>query len=135
MRSAIVMSGVASFSPYRRSRAIQADLGLVPVLGDGLAARLADRRERIVVDLAAGHRRHLRVEQLGQEARHPRLGLPALTQEDDVLAGEDRVLDLRQHALLVAHDARKECGALPEPRDQVVAELLLHCLRLIPART
>ena len=112
-----------------------ADLGLVPALGDGLTAGLADRRERVVVDLAAGHPRHLGVEQVGQEARHARLGLAALAEEDDVLAGQDRVLDLRQHALLVTDDSREEVLALLEPCDQVVAQLLLHRLRLIPARS
>jgi hypothetical protein len=61
------------------------DLGLVGALGDDLTARLADRRERVVVDLAAGQRRHLGVEQGAQEARHACLGLAALAQEHDVL--------------------------------------------------
>src|SRR5206468_6558741 len=111
------------------------DLGLVAALVDRLAAGLTDRGERVVVDLAAGYRRHLVVEQLDQETRHPGFGLAALAQEDDVLAGEDRVLDLRQHAFLVADDAPEESRALLEPRDQVVAQLLLHRLRLIPARS
>src|SRR5262245_33687532 len=111
------------------------DLGLVAALGHALAAGLADRREGIVIDLAAGHRGHLGVEQLDQESRHAGLGLAALAQEDDVLAGQDRVLDLRQDALLVPDDAGEERVARPEPRDQVVSQLLLDRLRLIPALT
>ena len=89
------------------------------------AARLADRRERVVVDLAAGERRQLLVEQLDQQPRDPRLGLAALAEEDDVLAGEDRVLDLRDDRLVVADDAGQERLAAREARDEVVAHLLL----------
>ena len=56
----------------------------------------------------AGDERHLLVQQVDQRARDPGLGLAALAQEDDVLAGEDGVLDLREDRLLVADDAGEE---------------------------
>ena len=84
------------------------DRRAVALLADALAARRADGRERIVVDLAAGQRGHLLVEQADQEPRHARLGLAALAQEDDVLAGQHGVLDLRHDGLLVADDAGEE---------------------------
>ncbi len=79
-----------------------------------LAAGPRDRRQGIVVDLGAGQRRDLLVEQLDKQARHARLGLAALAQEDDVLAAEDGVLDLGDDAVLEADDAREERLAAPE---------------------
>ena len=38
----------------------------------------------------------------------PRLCLAALAEEDDVLAGDDRVLDGGQHRLVVADDAAED---------------------------
>src|SRR5438552_2789714 len=106
------------------------DLGRGVLLGEPRAAGAADRREGVVVDLAAGERGHRRVEQGREEARHACLGLAALAEENDVLAREDRVLDLRHDALLVAHDPGEERLPAPEARDQVVAQLLLDRLRL-----
>src|SRR3972149_3963426 len=65
------------------------------------------------------------VEEPDEQPRHARLGLAALAEEDDVLAGEERVLDLGDAGLLVADDPGKERLAAAEPRDQVVAQLLL----------
>ena len=69
------------------------------------------RRERVVVDLAAGDDGRLFVEQVDQAARDARLGLAALAEEDDVLPGEDGVLDLRDDRLFVADDAGEELFA------------------------
>src|SRR5438876_680820 len=109
------------------------DLGLVAALGHAFAAGLTDRREWIVVDLAAGEPEYLGVEQLDQEARHAGLGLATLAEEHDVLAGENRVLDLGEDALLVPDDPWEDRFALSQPRDQVVPQLLLHRLRLVSA--
>src|SRR5207253_2116980 len=62
-------------------------------------------------------------------ARHPRFGLTALAEKDDVLPAQDRVLDLGDHALVVADDAREERLGPAEARDQVIAHLLLDRLR------
>src|SRR2546426_2443377 len=107
------------------------DLGLVAALGHAFTAGLTDRRERTVVDLAAGEPGDLGVEKLDQEARHAGLGLATLAQEHDVLAGENRVLDLGEDALLVPDDPWEDRFALSQPRDQVVPQLLLHRLRLV----
>src|SRR3972149_3866795 len=48
------------------------------------------------------------VEEPDEQPRHARLGLAALAEEDDVLAGEERVLDLGDDGLLVADDPGKE---------------------------
>src|SRR5216110_2610489 len=129
MRSAIVMSGVASFSPYRRSRGIQT-ISTAPPFSAIRARQAPDRRERVVVDLAAGERGHRLVEQRREEARHARLGLAALAEEDDVLTREDRVLELGHDALVVPDDRGEERLPAPKARDHVVAQLLLDRLRL-----
>ena len=105
------------------------DGGAVALAVEARPARPADRRERIVVDLAAGEGGDRVVEQAHQEARHPRFGLPALAEKDDVLPAQDRVLDLGDHALVVADDAREERLGPAEARDQVIAHLLLDRLR------
>ena len=69
------------------------DGGLVAVaLHDGLGGR-ADRRVRVVVELAAADDRDPLVEQADQQAGHPGLRLAAFAEEHDVVAGQDRVLD------------------------------------------
>src|SRR3989449_4951700 len=106
------------------------DGGLVTLLGQALATARADRSERIVVDLAAGQHRDLLVEQAHQQPRDARLGLAALAEKNDVLPGQDRVLDLRHDGVVVADDPGQEGVALPEPGDQIVAQLLLDRLAL-----
>src|SRR5262245_27908019 len=96
--------------------------------GQALAARLADRRQRIVVDLAATEHGDRLVEQADEESRDAGLRLAALAEEDDVLAAEDGVLDLRDDRLVVADDAGQERSTAPELRDEIVAQLLLDRL-------
>jgi hypothetical protein len=106
------------------------DSGVVRVLGDAVAARLADGRVGVVVDLAAGEHGDRVVEQPDQHAGHARLGLAALAQEDQVLAAEDGVLDLGHDGVVEPDDAGQERLAAPQARDEVVAQLLLHRLAL-----
>jgi len=72
-----------------------------------------------------------RVEELDELARDPRLRLPALAEEDDVLPGQDGVLDLRDHRRVVADDALEERALLRERGDEVRAELVLHRAALV----
>ena len=60
------------------------------------------------MDLRAHEGRDDFVQEIDEQPRHPRLGLAALAEEHDVLAGEDGVLDLRDHRLLVADDGGEE---------------------------
>src|SRR5213594_3522431 len=96
--------------------------------GSSLISLRTDRSEWIVVDLAAGQHRDLLVEQAHQQPRDARLGLAALAEKDHVLPGQDRVLDLRHDGVVVADDPGQEGVALPEPGDQIVAQLLLDRL-------
>ena len=106
------------------------DRGGVALVGGALAARLADGRQRIVVDLAAGQGGQRLVEQADQHAGHPRLGLAPLAEEDQVLTAEDGVLDLGDDRVVVADDAGQECLAAPQARDEIVTQLLLDRLAL-----
>ena len=88
--SAIVTSGVASFSTKRASRGSQRDRQRVAFAGDARPARGAERRQRVVVDLAAGHDRNLFVEQIDQAAQDAALGLAAQAEQDEVVPRQDR---------------------------------------------
>ena len=75
---------------------------------DQVAAAAADRTVRIVVDLAAFDIRHALVEQRGQHADQARFGLPAQSQQDEIVARQNGVDDLRHHGVFVADDAREQ---------------------------
>src|SRR6267154_87244 len=91
-----------------------------------LHASTANRRKRIVKDLAARKRRRVLVEQAGQRADDPRLRLPALAEKNHVMTGEHAVFDLRDYGFLVADDSRQDLLAAPQPREQILAHLHPH---------
>ena len=70
---------------------------LPPVCADGL--------KRIVVDFGAGDDRNALVEQIGELPNDAALGLPAQAQQDQIVARENCVYDLRDDRLVVADDA------------------------------
>jgi hypothetical protein len=89
-------------------------------------ALLADRGERMIVDLAArDHGDHF-VEEIHESPEDARLPLASETEQDEVMPGEQRVLDRGDDRLLVADDAREERLAVLHPPDQVLPHLLLH---------
>ena len=100
---------------------------------DAGAARGADRRERIVVDVAAGHDRDRLVEQLGEPPQQPRLGLPAQPQHDEVVPRQDGVDHLRDDRVVVADDAGKEGLVTAQTGHEVVAQLALDAAAGNPA--
>src|SRR6266446_7621023 len=81
---------------------------VVALIGDFLAASAADRAQRVVVDLAAGDDRDFDVQQLHKTAQDAALGLPAQTQEDEIMTRKERVDDLRHNGIFVAVDAWKK---------------------------
>src|SRR6266478_990524 len=81
---------------------------VVALIGDFLAASAADRAQRVVVDLAAGDDRNFDVQQLHKTAQDAALGLPAQTQEDEIMTRKERVDDLRHNGIFVAVDAWKK---------------------------
>ena len=125
IRSPTLVSGVASFSPYRSVAVPPGDRQVVAELRREPAAAGADRRVRVVVDLAAGDDRRPLVEQPADGADQPGLALAALAEQDDVVPGEQRPLDVRQHGLVEADDAGKPVLPGAHPREQVLSDLLL----------
>ena len=93
-------------------------------LGDARAAVGAERRQRIVVDLAARHHRDRLVQQVGERAQDAALRLAAQAEQDEVVAGQDRVDDLRHDGLVVADDAGEQGFLLPQPGDEVFADFV-----------
>ena len=67
------------------------DRRVVAALGDEVTRVRRHRVVRVVVDLAAGDDRHPLVEQADEPADDARLRLAALTEEDHVVTGEQRV--------------------------------------------
>ena len=60
---------------------------------------------RMLAELGAGDHRRPLVEQPGQRAQQSGLALPAFAEQDEVVAGDQRPLQLRQHGVLEAEDA------------------------------
>ena len=104
---------------------------LVALLGDQGTRERRDGGERIVAQLGARHGRDPLVEQGGQRPRDAALGLSALPEQDDVLAGQDRVLELRQDGLVVAQDAGQQRLAARQALDEIGAQLGAHAARPI----
>jgi len=109
------------------------DRGVVALLVDEASGVRRHRMVRVVVDLGPGDDRHPLVEQLDERADHAGLGLSPLPQEDHVVAGQQRVLELREHRLLVAQHPREQRLAGADLGDGVAPDLVLDRHRL-PAR-
>src|SRR6185437_7549733 len=96
------------------------------LLGYELAPKLRDRRERVVVHFAPGEYRNLFVEQRDELAQDAALRLPAQAQQDEVVARQDGVHELRDDGLLVPHDTREQRRAVLEQADQILAQLVFY---------
>ena len=107
------------------------DRQVVAELGGQRAAADADRRVRVVVDLAAGDLGAPLVEQPDQRAHQPGLALAALAEQHEVVAGQQCGLQLGQHRVVEADDAGEGGRAGPQPVEQIGSELLLGAAWLI----
>jgi hypothetical protein len=94
--------------------------------GNQIAAALANRVVRIIANLAAGYVRQALVEQGGEHPNDARLGLPAQPQQNEIVAGQNRVDNLRDHRVVVTHDAWKKLLAALEFTDEILAQLFFH---------
>ena len=72
-----------------------------------LSGVLRNRGEWIVIDFAAGHDGYPFIQQPRQLPQNTAFGLASEAQEDEVMAREQRVHDLRKNRILVSDDARK----------------------------
>ena len=102
------------------------DRGGVALLGEEVAAALAQRPEGVVVDLAPRDHRRRRVEQAGEAAQDPALRLAPQAQQDHVVPRQHGVDELGDDGVVVAHDAGEDGRARLELAQQVAAHLLLH---------
>ena len=109
---------------------LEVALAAVPPLDGQVVARIGgppdrprrDRRVRVLAQLGAlDHRRPL-VEQAGQRAQQPRLALTAFAEQHDVVAGDQRPLQLRKHGVLEAQDAGPHVAALGQRGQQVLPD-------------
>ena len=101
-----------------------ADRHLVAFGLDAVLAERRQRRNRIVVDLALRNHRQPLVQQRGQGAEDARLGLAAQAEQDEMVARQDRVDQLRHDGVVVADDARKQRVFPAQSLRQVVADLV-----------
>ena len=104
------------------------------LFGNQLLAAAADGGIGIVVNLAAGNVWQLRIKQRGQGAQDAALGLSPQAEQDEVVAREDGVDDLRDDRIVVTDDAGKDrsVGVLTQARHQVLAHLVLDAARAEP---
>ena len=100
------------------------DPGVLAVLGHQVPGVLRDRVVGVVVDLRTGDDRHPLVEQVHERADQAGLGLAPLAQEDDVVAGQEGVLELGDDRVLIAQHAREQWLAGADLGDRVAPQLL-----------
>jgi hypothetical protein len=110
------------------------DRGRIALLGESAASVLRDRREGVLAELASRDRRDLRVEEGDEHAEQARLRLAAQPEEQQVVPGQDRVVERGQHGPLVAVDAGEGALAALDGAAQIRAELVLHAAGRVAAR-
>src|ERR1700683_4990150 len=94
-----------------------------------LAAAPADGSVGIMVDLAARDVRHLRIEQCGEGAEDAAFRLSAQAEQDEIMARENGIDDLRYDSVVVANDAGKYGATFAQPGHKVFAELVFNAAR------
>src|SRR5262249_14956995 len=109
------------------------DRQVVAELGRQPPAARTNRGVRVVVYLAALDGRGPVVEQPGHRADQPGLPLAALAEQDDVVPGDERALDVRQDTLVEPDDAGKPVLPGPHPREQGLSYFLLDASVDVPA--
>ena len=133
IRSATEVSGVASFSAYLSSRCRQVT-GRSSPSSLGPAAGLGrDRLERVLAELGAVDDRGPLVQQADQRAQQAGLALAALAEQHDVVAGDQRPLELGDHRGLEAVQAGPRVLPGGQLRQQVAADLRSQGRELVAA--
>jgi hypothetical protein len=88
----------------------------------------------MVVDLASGDDRRPLVEEPGQRSDQASLALAALTEQHQVVAGQQGAFDFRRDGLVESHDAGQRRLARREAGDEVGADLGLDGSVDVPGR-
>ncbi len=102
------------------------DGGFIALFGDQVAAAAADGMVGVVANFAARNERELVVQQVGQHTDDPRFCLPAKTEQNEVVAGENGVNDLGNHRIFVADDSGEQFLPALKPADEVLAKLVFY---------
>ena len=102
--------GVPLVAVPPRDRQVVAELGGAALRGVG------DRLVGVLAELGAGDHRRPLVEQADQGAQQPGLALAALAEQHDVVAGDQRPLELRDHGVLEAVQPGPGVAALAAAR-------------------
>ena len=108
MRSAIEVSGRGQLLGEAPAAVDPGDRRLVALLANQVDARRPRWGEGVVADVRARHDGQPLVEQLDQRADDSRLGLAPFTEQDDVVTGQQRGLELGQDRVLVPENRRSE---------------------------
>ena len=66
------------------------------------------------------------------DAQQPRLALAAFAEQDDVVSGDQRALELRDDGVLEAEDAGPHVAALGQRGQQVLPDFGLHAPLAMP---
>src|ERR1700733_11900343 len=83
------------------------DRSRIAFCGDLFFASAAERRERIVINLAPSNHWNLGVQQIRQPAQNPALRLPPQPQQNEIVPRQQGIHDLRNNGVFVAVHARK----------------------------
>src|SRR5207248_4094644 len=110
------------------------DREVVAEFGGAADGRGRDRLQRVFAELGALDDRRPFVEQAGQGAQQAGLALPALAEQDDVVPGEQRALELGQYGAREADDPGPGVITGTEGGQQVLVDLPRDRSRLVPGR-
>ena len=102
------------------------DLGFISLSADPVTARPAKGRVRIVMDFASCDVGRLRIEQASKCPQDSTLCLATQAQQNEIVAGEDRVHQLWDHGIVIADDARKYRAVSLQASDQIFAQFVLN---------
>ena len=106
---------------------------VVPQLGHLVATSPAYRVVGVAVDFATGYGRNAFVQQVCERPQEAGLGLTAFPQQDDVLPGQDCVLQLGHDGLFEADDALEHRVLPLHMLHKVAAHLFADRYNLVPA--
>ena len=106
--SAMVTSGVASFSTYRYSLGIHSTGASSPMFLQKSRPCLEMGIEGIVVHLAPGQNGDLRIQKFHELPEDPALRLSPEAQKDEVVPGENRIHQLGNHGVCHIRRCREE---------------------------
>ena len=102
------------------------DLHVVAQFAHFVGAGFANRMKRIVVDLAIFDDRNVLVQQARQRPQNAALRLPAQAEQNEIMAREHRVAQLRNHRVFVADDAGENRFTLADLVNEIVAHLVFN---------